>query len=70
MSNCTKLKTETLCSYEYEVSLIEKHEELFKPECDYSVNIKFYMETSKMIEKSNKYSRKLDAPLLKNVKSA
>ncbi|HFU6606449.1 hypothetical protein PDJ82_20405 [Bacillus cereus group sp. TH43LC] len=67
LSNCTKLKTETLCSYEYEVSLIEKHEELFKPECDYSVNIKFYMETSKMIEKSNKYSRKLDAPTIEKM---
>jgi hypothetical protein len=29
--NCRELKTE---SYVYEVSLIEKHEELFKPECD------------------------------------
>lgn len=37
-------------SYYYDISLINSSEELFKPECDYSINVKFSMHTKELIK--------------------
>lgn len=66
LRNCREPQMMEIPDHRYEVSLVEKSEELFKPECDYSVNIKFYMETMKIIEKI-KNQRDLDEEKIKKI---
>ncbi|OPJ54768.1 hypothetical protein [Alkalithermobacter paradoxus] len=51
LSNCNKIRSDESDTFKYFLSPIEDSEELFLPECDYSISIKFYKELKGLLEK-------------------